>query len=337
MVISPREMTSKFQARRGWEFQVFRLVSIGILSAAFFSSTFILTRAMSLQGGHWFWSACLRYGYMLVFLAGGLVLFGNTAILSQTLRVFRRHWLFWTVAGSTGFGLFYSIICFSTTYAPGWVVATTWQTTILASPLVLFFFGKRIPPRAVLFIGIIFAGIILVNIEHAQSTSISHFLLGGLPVLIAAIAYPLGNQMVWEAQKGGHKRIPHIQDPVLENPFSRIILLTIGSIPYWLVLLLVVDPPPPSAGQWLNTALVALFSGVIATGLFLHARHLAVNAYEISAIDTTQSTEVIFALLGEVLWLGGTVPGILGLVGIVLAITGLVFYVKAQYVVTIQD
>lgn len=316
---------------------MFRLVFIGILSAAFFSSTFILTRAMSLQGGHWVWSASLRYGYMLVFLAGGLILSGKTSILVQILRVFRRHWFFWTVAGSTGFGLFYSIICFSTTYAPGWVVATTWQTTILASPLVLAFFGKRIPPRAVVFIGIIFAGIILVNIEHAQTTSITYFLLGGLPVLVAAVAYPLGNQMVWEAQKGGYKRIPHIQDPVLENPFSRIILLTIGSIPFWLVLLIVVSPPPPTAGQWLNTALVALFSGVIATGLFLHARHLAVNAYEISAIDTTQATEVIFALMGEVLWLGGTVPGTLGLLGIALAVTGLVFYVKAQYKVVVQD
>ena len=308
-----------------------RLILLGALSAAFFSSTFILNRAMSLQGGHWLWSASLRYAYMLVFLVGGFVLTGKTAVLRQILKVFCRHWFFWVAAGTTGFGLFYSSICFSAAYAPGWVVATTWQTTILASPLVLLFFGKRVPPKALSFIVIIFVGILMVNLEQAQTASIHHLLLGGIPVLLAAAAYPLGNQMVWEAQKGGHKRIPDIHDPVLQNPFARILLLTMGSIPFWIILALLIQPPAPSTGQWLQTAQVALFSGVIATGLFLQARHLASNAYEISAIDSTQSTEVIFALLGEVLLLGVVMPGFLGWTGILLVVSGLVCYVKAQY------
>jgi drug/metabolite transporter (DMT)-like permease len=310
---------------------VFRLVSLGILSAAFFSSTFILNRAMSLQGGHWVWSASLRYVCMLVLLVVGLAVAGRMATLRQILVIYWRHRIFWTVAGSVGFGLFYSLICFSTDYAPGWVVATTWQATIIATPLVLLLFGKRTPLKALLFIGIIFVGILLVNLELAKTASLRHILLGGLPVLIAAMAYPLGNQMAWEAQKGGHKRIPHIQDPVLENPFSRVILLTLGSVPFWVVLILLTRPAAPSAGQWLQTALVALFSGVVATGLFLHARQLAVNAYEISAIDSTQSTEVVFSLIGEVLLLGGVLPGFFGCSGILLAVTGLVFYVKVQY------
>lgn len=292
---------------------------------------------MSLQGGHWIWSASLRYAYMLLFLAGGFVLVGKAGVLCRILQVFRRHWLFWIVAGTTGFGLFYSLICFSTTYAPGWIVATTWQTTLLASPLVLFLFGKPVPRRALMFIGIIFTGIVMVNLEFARTASLQHLLLGGIPVLFAAVAYPLGNQMVWEAQKGGHKRIPDIQDPVLKNPFSRIILLTMGSIPFWLVLILLTDPPAPSTGQWLQTALVALCSGVIATGLFLHARHRASNAYEISAIDSTQSTEVMFALLGEVVLLGGVLPGGLGWVGILLVVSGLVFYVQAQYRLPVKN
>lgn len=304
---------------------------LGTLSAAFFSSTFILNRAMSLEGGHWVWSASLRYLFMLVFLVGGLMLLGKMTTLRQILQVYRQHWLFWTLAGTTGFGLFYSLICFSAAYAPGWVVATTWQTTILATPLVLLFFGKRTPTKALLFIAIIFSGIVLVNLEHATTASFGDLALGAVPVLLAAIAYPLGNQMVWEAQKGGHKLLPSIQDPVLENPFSRIILLSLGSIPFWLVLILLTNPAAPSAGQWLNTSLIALFSGVIATGLFLHARHLASNSYEISAIDSTQSTEVVFTLLGEVLLLGAVLPGPLGVIGIALTVTGLVFYVKAQY------
>ncbi|HGY11746.1 MAG TPA: multidrug resistance efflux transporter family protein, partial [Desulfobacterales bacterium] len=33
------------------------LISIGLLSGLFFSTTFVLNRMMSLQGGHWLWSA----------------------------------------------------------------------------------------------------------------------------------------------------------------------------------------------------------------------------------------------------------------------------------------
>jgi drug/metabolite transporter (DMT)-like permease len=117
----------------------------------------------------------------------------------------------------------------------------------------------------------------------------------------------------------------------LNNPFSRIILLSLGSVPFWLLLLLIVQPAAPSTAQWLQTALVALFSGIIATSLFLHARQLAENSYELSAIDATQSTEVLFSLLGEVLLLGGIMPGKLGLVGVLMVIGGLVFYIKAQY------
>jgi len=310
---------------------MFRLIFTGVLSAAFFSSTFVLNRAMSLEGGHWLWSAILRYGFMLCFLISGMVLSGHGKRLKEIFAAYRENWTFWTVSGSTGFGVFYSMLCFSASYAPGWVVATTWQTTILASPLVLLLFGKKVPTKALLFIMLIFTGIVLVNLEHATTASLKELALGALPILVAAFAYPLGNQMVWEAQRGGCKRIPDIQNPLLHNAFSRITLLTLGSIPFWIILAITIAPPPPSSGQWFNTALVALFSGIIATSLFLHARHLATNAYEISAIDSTQSSEVLFSLLGEIIFLGGVLPGTFGMLGIALTMTGLIFYVKTQY------
>lgn len=307
------------------------IILLGILAAAFFSSTFILNRAMSLQGGHWLWSACLRYLFMLLFLLGGLLVVGQAEKIKMIFQLFIKYWFFWVVAGTCGFGVFYALICFSASYAPGWVVATSWQTTILATPVILLLFGKRTPTRALIFISLIFGGILLVNLEFAQTATMAQFFAGALPVLGAAFAYPLGNQLVWEAQKGRHRWIPVIQDPVLNNPFSRIILLSLGSIPFWWVLLLIVQPTSPSISQWLQTALVALFSGIIATGLFLHARQRAENSYELSAIDATQSTEVLFSLLGELLLLGGSMPGKLGLVGVLMVIGGLSFYIKAQY------
>lgn len=315
-----------------------KLLGIGILAAFFFSSTFVLNRAMSLSGGFWVWSASLRYLWMIVFLTIGLLVAGRGRLLLDSLRLLRRHWLFWLTAGSVGFGIFYAGISFAASYAPSWVVATTWQFTVLASPFVLLLYGRRVPWRGVAFTILIFAGIILVSLGEAQAAPWQDVILGAVPVLIAAVANPLGLQLVWEASAnrggGGQGRlrshIPHISDPALTNPFTRVLLMSLGSLPFWLLLIVVTQPPPPTTNQWINTALVAISSGVIATSLFLSARHQAHGAYELAAVDATQSAEVIFSVGGEVLILGGALPGPLGWAGIILTIAGLVLYLLAQ-------
>jgi drug/metabolite transporter (DMT)-like permease len=307
-----------------------RLISLGILSSLFFSSTFILNRAMSLAGGHWAWTSSLRFGYMLVFLILLLLITEGRKALAAVKEVFLQHWLFWVIAGSVGFGVFYSLITFSATYAAGWVIATTWQTTILATPIVLIFFGRKVPTRGIFLTLLIFAGIVLVNFEHAVTTDLRTVLLGAVPVFIAAFAYPVGNQLVWEARLGENKKLPHIQHPILENGLARVLLLTLGSIPFWIILLIWTQPPPPSSGQLLSTALVALLSGVIATTLFLYARHLCKQPYEIAAVDATQSMEVIFSVIGEIVLLSGALPGPLGMAGITLTLIGLIAYIVMQ-------
>ncbi len=285
---------------------------------------------MSLAGGHWAWTSSLRFGYMLIFLAVLLLITQGKKALAQIKEVFIQHWLFWVIAGSIGFGIFYSLITFSATYAAGWVVATTWQTTILATPIVLTLFGRNVPAKGIILTLLIFAGIVLVNIEQASATSSQTVIISAMPVLVAAFAYPIGNQLVWEARLGENKKIPHMQHPILENGFARVLLLTIGSIPFWIILLLITNPPPPTSGQLISTALVALLSGVIATTLFLYARHLCKQPYEIAAVDATQSMEMIFSLAGEILLLNGALPGGLGIAGIVLTVVGLVAYIAMQ-------
>ena len=272
----------------------------------------------------------LRFGYMFVFLSVCLLFTKRAKQLLEIKKVFFKYWRFWIMAGTIGFGVFYALISFSASYAAGWIVATTWQTTILATPIVLIILGKKFPVKGVLLTGLIFTGILLVNIEHSASATTQEVLFGVLPVLIAAFAYPIGNQMVWEARQGGNGRIPHIDHAVMEDSFARVLLLTVGSIPFWIVLVLLASPPPPSSGQLINTALVALFSGVIATTLFLHARHLCVHPYEIAAVDATQSLEVVFSLIGEIVILQGVFPGPIGVIGIALTITGLVAYTRLQ-------
>lgn len=313
-----------------------RIIVTGIAAALFFSSTFVLNRAMSLEGGHWVWTASLRYGWMLLLLLVWLATSGRANLIRPVLQLYRKHWLFWTVAGSVGFGVFYALLSFSASYAPGWVVASTWQMTILATPVVLLLFGRKVPLRALLFTLLVFAGVVLVNMEQATAMPLKNVLLGALPVVVAAFAYPFGNQMVWEArgvfdQEGEFLRrfIPTIEHPVMGDAICRVLLLTLGSLPLWIALILIMEPPMVSSGQVLKTLLVALFSGVMATSLFLTARHMARTPSELAAADCTQSMEVVFSLAGEALLLGGLLPGTMGWMGIMLTLLGLVLYIRA--------
>jgi len=287
---------------------------------------------MSLQGGDWVWTASLRYAFMLLFLGVWLVVVGKSRVLKAVMMAYLRNCCFWTVAGSIGFGAFYSLLTFSSSFAPGWVVATTWQSTILATPVVLLMFGKKVPLKGILFTTLIFLGIVLVTFEQAGSASPKEMMLGIFPVIAAAFAYPIGNQLLWEARHGGGGIIPRINDPILDNSIGRVLIMVLGSLPFWITLVLVLHPAAPTAGQLVNTALVALLSGVIATTLFFHARHQAKTPFELSAVDATQSTEVVFSLLGEIIFLNGAFPGMAGSVGILLSVIGLILYVRSQAV-----
>ncbi|ADO75078.1 uncharacterized protein STAUR_7322 [Stigmatella aurantiaca DW4/3-1] len=100
------------------------------------------------------------------------------------------------------------------------------------------------------------------------------------------------------------------------GPASCALLLVLGSVPFWVGLHALVRPPAPTSSQVLQTLMVALSSGVIATTLFLRARNAAQDAYSIAAIDATQAGEVVFALAGEVLLLGMPLPPQEALMGV---------------------
>ena len=306
-----------------------RLILLGLLAGLFFSSTFILNRVMSLEGGHWIWSASLRYGYMILLLGVWFLIFKGPGELKKVWQVFWKNRIFWTLAGSVGFGLFYALICYSADHAPGWVVATTWQVTIIATLFVLLFFGRSFPPKTWLFSAIVFGGVLMVNLGQTEQAGFGELIAGAVPVLAAAFCYPLGNQMVWEATHGNPK-LPDISSPVLQAPFARVLLMSMGSLPLWVILIAATAPPPPSTGQLLNTALVALFSGVAATSLFLQARNLSKTAGELAAVDATQSSEVLFALLGEIVIVGAAFPDLFSMIGIGITCAGITLFVWFQ-------
>lgn len=304
-----------------------RLMTIGLVSGGFFSATFVLNRVMSLGGGHWFWSGALRYGYMILFLGMGIAIIQGMPFFKAMMNVLYRHLLFWIVSGSIGFGAFYALICFSADHSPGWVVATTWQLTIIASLFVLQGFGRRFPKKIWGWALVVFGGVCLVNLSHFELSHLESLLLGAIPAGLAAFCYPLGNQLVWEA-KTGRRGVPKIDGFILDNAFAKVFLLSMGSIPFWGVLYFFTDPGVPFSGQWLNTALVALLSGVVATSLFLYARGGADTPAKLAAVDATQCSEVLFALGGEVLFLGAALPNFNGMVGIFVTGLGLIAFAR---------
>lgn len=297
-----------------------RLLGLGLLAAALFSVTFVLNRAMSVQGGHWAWSAALRYVDMAVLLAAWVAARRGPGHLATVVREFFRRLRFWLGTGGIGFGVFYAGCCFAADHAPGWIVAATWQITILVSPLVLRGFGLAVPLRGVAFLALTFVGIAAVNAQRmAEGVTAEQILFGVVPVLVAAIAYPVGNQLLNRArhQSGA-------QAALLADPAVAVLLPTLGSLPFFALLLLVTAPPPPSSGQVAATAVVALFAGCFATALFLHARNLSNDPYRIAAVDATQAGEVGFALIGEMLLLGAPLPGLWGWLGLAATTAGLI-------------
>ena len=339
ITIANRYVLCRSQLIKIWQYvfartcdYVGKLIFLGILSGAFFSSTFVLNEVMSIGGGHWVWSASLRYVFMMLLLSGIVLFNGGRKQLFDVVRLFCSHWKFWIVAGSIGFGGFYSLICFSADFSPGWVIAATWQFTVVASLFIFMLFGRKFPKRVWLFSLMIFLGVILVNISYIEQFDPKVLMLGGIPVLIAAFCYPFGNQLVWEAKHGKHRKIPSITSPLLNNVFNKVLMMTLGSFPLWIVLIMITRPPAPDVSQTLNTLLVALLSGVFATSIFLFARNLASNSNELAGVDATQASEVIFALLGGIIFLGGKVPNIVSIIGLVLILVGLLFFVKYQKV-----
>lgn len=303
------------------------LLIIGLLAAMFFSATFLINRSISLDGGHWYWSGTLRFFYTLLFLALGFIFLKGFNYFKDVLAEYIHHFKFWTISGTIGFGFFYSLICFAADFSPGWVVATTWQMTILASLFVLSFFGQKLSKKIWFFTFIIFIGITLVNISHFDISNFDALLLGFIPVLIAAISYPLGNQLVWEEKKRRKERNDKSLI-LLNNAFVKVFLLTLGSFPLWIILYFFTDATTPSQGQYISVALIALLSGVIATSLFLYARSLANTPSKLIAVDASQSGEVFFALLGEIIFLDAAFPNFIGIIGIFVTIIGLVLMVK---------
>ena len=286
----------------------------GILASFFFAFTFILNRSMHLGGGSWVWSACLRYYFTLPIL-WAVLLFQGKGGLGRIFREIRRQPLTWLWWSTVGFGLFYAPLSLGSQYGEAWLTAATWQVTIVAGVLLTPLCGHRIPMRQLGWSMVILVGIFVLQASTAAELRFEELAQALLPILLAAVCYPLGNRKLMQYC------LPEI------STLERVFGMTLCSMPFWLVLGAwgVGAVGLPSAGQVIQSVGVALFSGVAATLLFFWATdQVRRNPRQLALIEATQSGEVVFSLLGGVLLLGDPLPGALGLAGLCLIVGGMV-------------
>lgn len=309
-----------------------RAIALGIVASFFFASTFVLNRAMDLDGGSWIWSAVLRYVFMLPLLLAIVLYRGNLNELLQHMREMFWAWLGWS---TIGFGVFYALVCFSAAYGPSWLVASTWQITIIAGSILVPLFNEtiltdkgpqkvrgKIPIKGLLISSLILIGVALVQLQQSNQVSLKEVMSGVIPVVLAAFAYPLGN-----------RKMMAICGQSIDT-FQRVLGMTIASMPFWIILGIygVAAAGLPSKPQIIQSSIVAVSSGVIATVLFFRATDLTKgDVHQLAAVEATQSGGVVFALLGELIILHGKVPTALSFTGMGLVIVGMVLHSYASH------
>ena len=300
---------------------------IGILSSVFFAVTFILNRSMELSGGSWLWSSSLRYFFMVPFLIAIVAYRKGFAPMKKEMKEKTLPFFFWSVVA---FVFFYAPLTYAAAFSPGWLLAGTWQLTIVAGVLLAPFFtisiqginGERSVRQKIPFLSfgitlIILAGVVLIQIPHAQNVDLRTLLFGIIPILFAAFAYPLGNRKTMDLLGG---RL---------DTFQRVLAMTLMTMPVWIFIAIYafITVGPPSIGQLVQSFIVGLSSGVIATTLFFMATdRVRDDQSKLAAVEATQSTQLIFVILGEMAILGIALPGPIALIGIAVIIAGMALH-----------
>jgi drug/metabolite transporter (DMT)-like permease len=302
-------------------------ILLGILAAFFFAFTFVLNQSMELSGGSWIWSASLRYIFMLPFLLAIVLARKNIKQLIQEMKKNPGPWFMWSFVG---FGLFYAPLTFAAAYSPGWLIAGTWQITIISGALLAPLFYEtlqtkngeikaraKIPFKGLSMSLIILLGIVLMQIEHTSQIPLKVVLLGVLPVLIASFAYPLGNRKMMDVTQGSL------------DAYQRVLGMTLASLPFWILLSIygLFTEGPPTLNQSFQSLLVAISSGVVATVLFFKATDLVRgDMQKLAAVEATQAMEVLFALAGEIVILSIALPSVLSWLGIIIVMAGMALH-----------
>jgi drug/metabolite transporter (DMT)-like permease len=298
-----------------------KAVLLALCSALFFTLTYVLNRAVVSGGGHWQWAVIMRYLITLPLLAAVLPSQGGWGALPGELRSHPRSWLLWS---SVGFVLFGIPLTWAASSGPSWLVAGSFQATVLAGPLLaplIYRDERRRLAWSSLGLGVlIICGVMLLQWGHAHGALDKAAWLAVAAVLVAAFAYPLGNRMILLHLERTGTRLGAVQ---------RVFGMTLCSWPLWLVFAAFTwwRIGPPSLNECLLAGGVALSSGVIATVMFFRATDMVGRQpTALAAVEAMQAAELLFATLIGALFLHETMPRGTALLGAVAIVVGIALF-----------
>ncbi len=296
-------------------------IALALASALFFTQTYVLNRAVASEGGHWAWTASLRYLITLPLLLPLMPWQGGTAPVLRALRAHPKPWL---VCSAIGFVVFYLLLSWAAGSGPSWLVAGSFQFTVVAgmlcAPLLYRDARRRVPLAALAVGGVILAGVLLLQRGHAHGSLDRAAWLALACVIGAAIAYPLGNRLLLlHLERTGEAL----------NATQRVFGMTLASQPLWWLVAAFAwwQAGVPPLSQVALAAGVALSAGVIATILFFQATGL-VRAHPVAlgGVEAMQGAEMLFATLFGVWWLGEAWPRGIALWGVALVLIGIALF-----------
>ena len=296
-------------------------VALSLLAALLFTSTYVLNRAVALDGGHWAWTACLRFLFMLPLLLPLMPWQGGIAPVWRSIRAAPAAWLGWS---GLGFVVFYALLCYAASSGPAWLVAGSFQVMVVAGMLcapLLYRDQRARIPRAGLAVGLaIVAGVFLMQVGHAQGALEARAWIALGCMLVCAFAFPLGN-------RGLLLHLEHSGETL--NATQRVFGMTLASQPAWLALAAWawLQSGPPSSMQLAAAFVVALVAGVAAMILFFQASGMVrSNATALGAVEAMQAAEVVLTALLGVLFLDEPAPTGLALCGLLVVVAGIAVF-----------
>ena len=207
---------------------------------------------------------------------------------------------------------------------PSWLVAGSFQFTVIAGMLCAPFLyrdARRKVPLAAWGVGLlILAGVMLMQLAHADGGLDRAGWIALACVLGSAILYPLGNRLLLLHLERTGEGLDATQ---------RVFGMTLASQPlWWLVAAYAFSRAgaPPASQVWMAGG-VALSAGVIATILFFKATGLVRdNPTALAAAEAMQAAELIFASVLGVLFLHEAWPQGGALVGGLMIVAGIVLF-----------